>query len=120
MSEEKLEKIIEAILNNANAQEAAAVDLKCRIAEIVGVKEAVAVKEETFTTLNYEKQQGNRLGEFEVAYKASNLPDKFSPAYGILRANNATIKERYHGQNYTYSYWLYGESKIYRQKRKPS
>jgi len=120
MSEEKYEKILEIMVDNFNAIEAASVNAKHRIGELVGVKEAPAAKEETFTTLKYEKQQGNRLGEFEVAYKASNLPDKFSPAYGILRVNNATIKERYHGSGYVYSYWLFGKDKIYRQKLKPS
>ena len=118
MSEEKLEKIIEAILNNANAQEAAAVDLKRRIAEIVGVKELSTVKEETFTILKFEKQQDAKIGEYEVAYKPNNLPEKFQPAFNILSKSNATISSRYHGGGYAYSYWLYGESKIYRQKFK--
>jgi len=34
------------------------------------------------------------------------------------KANNTTIKERYHGPSYAYTYWLYGEDKIYRQKLK--
>lgn len=116
----ELEKIVEIIVNYANAQEAACVDLKRRVAELVSVEEASAVREETFTCLKFDKQQGSRLGEFEVAGKASNLVDKFSHAYGILRANNATIKERYHGPGYAYSYWLYGPSgdRIYRQKKK--
>lgn len=112
------EKVLEILINYANAIEAAAVDLKQRIAELVGAKEAAAVKEETFTCLKFDKQQGTRLGEFEVAGKASNLVDKFSHAYGVLRANNATIQSRYHGPSYAYSYWLYGEDKIYRQKMK--
>ncbi|MFQ6116293.1 MAG: hypothetical protein ACE5NG_19725 [bacterium] len=68
--------------------------------------------------MKYEKQQGNRLGEFEVAYKAHNMTDKWSHAYGILRQNNATITNRYHGPDYAYSYGLYGNAKIYRQKLK--
>jgi len=82
------------------------------------VKEVPAVPEQTFTILKFDSQKGEKLGDFEVAYKASNLPEKFSHAYGILRATNATIKERYHGPSYEYSYWLYGEDKIYRQKLK--
>lgn len=81
-----------------------------------------AVKEETFVCLKFEAQQGARLGEYGVAHKNANLPDKFSPAYGILRANNATIKSRYHGPNYVYGFWLFGEKgdRIYRQKIKKS
>jgi hypothetical protein len=81
---------------------------------------AAAVQEITFTTLKFEAQQGAKLGDYEIAYKASNLDDKWRPAYNILRNSNATIKDRYHGEGYLYSYWLYGEDKIYRQKLEPN
>ena len=74
------------------------------------------VNELNFSTLKYEIQQGTKLGEYEIAHKQSNLEDKWRPAYAILRNSNATIKDRYDGQDYLYSYWLYGEDKIYRQK----
>jgi hypothetical protein len=80
---------------------------------------ASAVLEITFATLSFEIQQGTKLGEYEIAYKANNLEEKGRPAYNILRNSNATIKERYRGEGYQYSYWLYGEDKIYRQKLKP-
>jgi len=78
-----------------------------------------SVQEVTFAMLRFEPQQGAKLGEYKIAYKASNIEDKWRPAYSILRNSNATIKNRYHGENYLYSYWLYGEDKIYRQKLKP-
>jgi hypothetical protein len=81
--------------------------------------ELTAVQELTFTTLKFEAQQGTKLGDFEVAYKQNNLPDKWQSAHNILRINNATIKDRYQGDTYQYSYWLYSEDKIYRQKLKP-
>jgi hypothetical protein len=81
--------------------------------------QAAAVQEVTFTILKFEPQQGAKLGQFEVAYKQSSIPDKWSSAYNILRNSNATIEDRYHGEGYQYSYWLYGEDKIYRQKLKP-
>jgi hypothetical protein len=74
------------------------------------------VNELNFSTLKYEPQQGTKLGDYEIAHKQSNLEDKWRPAYAILRNSNATIKDRYHGETYQYSYWLYGEDKIYRQK----
>jgi len=77
------------------------------------------VKETTFTTLKWDEQKGSKLGDFEVAYKASNIEDKWQHAFNILRNSNATIKERYHGENYSHSYWVYGQDKIYRQKLKP-
>jgi hypothetical protein len=81
--------------------------------------ESTAVHEENFTTLKFETQHGAKLGDYEIAHKASNLEDKWLSAYSILRNNNATIKDRYHGQDYQYSYWLYGEDMIFRQKLKP-
>ncbi len=81
--------------------------------------ELTTVQEVTFTTLKFELQQGARLGDYEIAHKKSNLEDKWRPAYNILRNSNATIKDRYYDQNYLFSYWLYGEDKIYRQKLKP-
>ncbi len=81
--------------------------------------ELTAVQELTFTTLKFEAQQGTKLGDYEVAYKQNKLQDKWQSAYNILRFNNSTIKDRYHADNYQYSYWLYGEDKIYRQKLKP-
>jgi hypothetical protein len=74
------------------------------------------VNELNFSTLKYEPQQGTKLGDYEIAHKQNNLEDKWRPAYAILRNSNATIKDRYHGETYQYSYWLYGEDKIYRQK----
>jgi hypothetical protein len=80
---------------------------------------AKAVSELTFTILHFEPLQSARLGDYEVAYKKDNVPDKLEAAYIILRDNNATIKDRYHGEGYQYCYWLYVEEKIYRQKLKP-
>jgi len=95
-----------------------------RIGQKLGIQEAEKkptsfVKEATFTTLKFEPKKGERLTDFEVADKKNNLPDKFQQAYAILRQNNAVINSRYSGPDYEYSYWLYGEDRIFRQKRKP-
>lgn len=98
-----------------------------RIGQKLGVQEAETsrpketqtfVDETNFKILKFEDAKGERLGEFQIAHKSSNLPDKWSGAHNILGQANATIKERYHGPNYEFAYWLYGEDKIYRQKRK--
>jgi hypothetical protein len=78
-----------------------------------------AVQELTFTTLKFDAQKGAKIGDYEVAYQASNLADKWSSAFNVLQKSNATIQNRYLGPGYEYSYWLYGENKIYRQKLKP-
>lgn len=78
----------------------------------------IAVNEITFTSLKFEAMKGDKLGDYEIAYKPNNIPDKFDQAYNILTKSNATIKSRYHGKTYVFSYWIYGEGKIYRQKLK--
>jgi hypothetical protein len=78
-------------------------------------KPVACVSEQTFNILKFEPQEGAKIGSYDVAYKANNLEDKWTHAFNILRQSNATIKSRYHGQGYAYSYWLYGENKIYRQ-----
>ena len=78
--------------------------------------EKTAVSELSFSTLKFEAQQGSKLGSFEVAHKNGNIAEKWQQAYNILNSSNATIKDRYHGQGYQFSYWLYGSDKIYRQK----
>ena len=82
-------------------------------------KEPVAaVKEETFTCLTFEQQKGERLGDYGTASLKNNIPDKFHSAFNILSKSNAVISNRYRGEGYVYSYWLYHET-IYRQKLKP-
>ena len=80
--------------------------------------EKIAVNENTFLILKFELQQGAKLGDYEVAYRANNIEEKWVQPFNILQQSNATIKDRYHGKGYQFSYWLYGENKIYRQKTK--
>jgi hypothetical protein len=87
--------------------------------ELVLDKEPAAVQELTFTTLKFDPQKGAQLGDYEVAYKTNNIEDKWNHALNVLKSPNATIQNRYHGQGYQYSYWIYGENKIYRQKLTP-
>jgi hypothetical protein len=98
-------------------------DIANEYMEFIAAKEkknpVAAALETTFSILHFEPQQGAKLGEYEVANKTNNLPDKWSSGYNILRDCNATIKDRYHGEGYQHSYWLYVEDKIYRQKLKP-
>jgi hypothetical protein len=70
----------------------------------------------TFTTLNFERLKSVQLGDFEIAYKANNVEDKWTYAFNILSDSKATIKDRYHSEGYQFSYWVYDEGKIYRQK----
>lgn len=76
-----------------------------------------AVPEDIFNSLVYESQQGAKLGVFETASQDKNDKAKFEAAFNTLDQAKATIKDRYHGQDYVYTYWLYGQNKIYRQRR---
>lgn len=113
MSQEEILKIITIF---ADSIESAAICLKQQIAKMqVEAEPHAVVSEETFAILSFESQKGTKIGNYEVAYKSQNLPDKWNHAFNILRKANATISSRYHGEGYRYSYWLYGLGKIYRQ-----
>lgn len=80
MSEKKFtqaeEKLIEIVLNAANAVEAAAVDVKQRIAELTGVKEAAASEVEGSWNpekISWTQQEGTK-GPFEKSEDFNN-PD---------------------------------------------
>ncbi len=108
---EKLRDACQAIADAANEL------LKALAPPELGLEnEPVAVNELSFTVLKWEPQKGSKLGEYDVAYKASNIQDKWQYAFNVLRNSNATIKERYHGENYGHAYWIYDQDKIYRQK----
>jgi hypothetical protein len=79
----------------------------------------IEVKETTFSKLNFEREEGPKIGVFEAAYKADNPQDKWTKAYNILHTSKATIKDRYHNKDYQYSYWLFEGNKIYLLKLKP-
>jgi hypothetical protein len=77
-----------------------------------------AVVEQTFLCLLFEPQTGQKIGAYDVAYEPQNLEENWTRALDILKANNAIIEKRYHGPSYKFSYWLFGEHKIYRQALK--
>ena len=110
-------EVYEGFFSFLDAVEAGIANFKRQAASRKGVSvEPAAVKEETFTCLRFEPQKGARIGDYEVAYKEHNLPEHWNSAYNVLKQNNAHISNRYHGEGYQYSYWLYGEGRIYRQK----
>jgi hypothetical protein len=109
------QEILGSLLEAFNGLEAIAVQFKHSLSQ---GKASAAVKEETFMLLKFEPQRGAQIGSYDVAYKANNIEEKWTHAFNVLRQNNSTINSRYHGPAYVFSYWLYGESKIYRQKLK--
>jgi hypothetical protein len=116
--EEKKDDLERDLLDFATTIEDACFELKRRIAARHGVtdEEPPTVSEANFN-LNYTEVTSPKLGTFEIAEEKTNPTEKWTRAHNILKQNNATISTRYHGNNYTYSYWLYN-GKIYRQKLK--
>lgn len=82
-------------------------------------KEENKVAEAVFD-LKFEPQHGTKLGNFEAAYKENNEEAKWKAAFEVLSKAKATIKDRYYGKDYAFTYWLYNEvaTKIYRQRLK--
>jgi len=75
-----------------------------------------AVSESNFD-LTYAKHTGVKLGEFEIADEKDSPSDLYKHAFNILKQANATISNRYHGEDYQFSYWLY-DGKIFRKLKK--
>ena len=111
------EEVLELMADFATAIEAAAIQLKQEVAKIVKVQIGT-VSEEPFLALNWEKTQGARLKEYGFTSRvANNGNDAFYHCLSILKANKASINNRFHCEGWKYSYWLYNDKTvvIYRQ-----
>ena len=82
------------------------------------VKEKPIVDESNFY-FTYKDYESPKLKSFQAADRKDNTGNRFQSAINILKKNDATISHRYHGEDYNFSYWLYGDPvRIYRQKLK--
>jgi hypothetical protein len=114
------ERLAEALGLYCQAMDNAVQVLKQALAKIEKAPVPSGVSEQVFDILKWEASKGSRLGEFEAAFKASNLPDKWSHAFNILKANNATIKNHFSPEGFAHYYWLYldkYDDRIFRKKR---
>jgi hypothetical protein len=111
---DKTDQTLDILVECANGLEAVAIGVKQRVAEL---KQPATVGETSFDTLAWQQKKGAKLNEFEIATKDTNAPEKFQHAVDILKANNATINDRFYEPEYLHSYWIYQDT-IYRQKRK--
>jgi hypothetical protein len=111
---DKLEKTLDILCDVGNALEALGISIKQQIARIEDVE---TVREETFNFLAWQQKKGEKLGEFEIATKDGNDPEKYQHALNILKANGATIENRFHEPQFQHAYWTYQDT-IYRQKLK--
>jgi urocanate hydratase len=111
---DKIEQALEIMTEFADGLETLALGVKQRIAEVV---QDATVREETFDILTWQQKKGAKLNEFEIATKDSNDQEKYQHALNILKANGATIEDRFREPQYRHTYWTYQDT-IYRQKRK--
>ena len=77
------------------------------------------IPEERFTVLRWQDEKGSKLGSFQAAYKSHNLPEKWSHAFNVLKANNSLIASPLHEEGYEFRYWIYPqkyEDRIFRKK----
>lgn len=113
------EKLAEALTDFCNGLEASVVSLRRQIQAITKVEVKTRVSEERLKVLKWQDEKGSRLGDFQVAYKKHNLPESWSHAFNILKANNSLIASPLKGEGYAYQYWIYPEKyqdRIFRKK----
>jgi hypothetical protein len=67
------------------------------------------IPESMFATLRFEDQKGEKLGEFQVAYRGKNDGKTWDTCFNLLKDRKATIQESFHPPGYLNKYWLYLE-----------
>jgi len=121
MNEEDFELFLEDFTDMLSAMEASIAKMKMQIEKLLGseVKPKAVLPEETFNILKWENEKGSRLGDYQVAYKQQNIPEKWQHCFNILKANDSLIANRFHEQGYQHAYWIYPEKypdRIFRKK----
>lgn len=119
---DKLEKVIEVLVDHCNAEEASHVNMKRYLAKVMRVTDNEAPraipKEEAFSSLlAWTPGRGEKLGPFESTNRrANNNSDAFNHAYNILKRNDHAINKPLVEKGWTHRYWYFGEDRIFRKK----
>jgi hypothetical protein len=72
---------------------------------------------EIFFPLKFEEYQGQKIGCYQIAFKANNDDDgAWTKAYNVLAEAKSNIEKKYHGKTFQFGYWLWDAGKIYRQR----
>jgi len=119
MSEKTLNELAESLVDFCNALESLAVNLRRQIQALPKTEVRAQLSELTFNVLKWQDEKGVRLGDFQVAYKNMNLPDKWLHCYNILKANSSVINNSFKEEGYVYRYWIYPEKyndRIFRKR----
>jgi len=119
MSEKSLSELAEALTDFCNALESLAVNLRRQIQALTKTEAKATIPEERFNILKWQDEKGERLGDYQVAYRNHSLPENWDHAFKILKANSSLIANRFHEPNYVYAYWIYPDKypdRIFRKK----
>ena len=119
MDEERYIEVAESLTDFSNAVEAACVNLRRQLQGLAKTEAEAVLLEDTFNILKWQDEKGVRLGDFQVAYKKMNLPDKWLHCYNILKANSSLISNPFKEEGYVFRYWIYPgkyEDRIFRKK----
>jgi hypothetical protein len=117
LSSEDLKIFVEDFVDFLDSLEASIVKLRRQIEKLFGVKPKIP--EETFSILKWDDEKGERLGDFQAAYKNKNVLESWQYAYNILKQANAVIGNPFHFEGYQYRYWIFPEKyedRIFRKK----
>jgi hypothetical protein len=121
LNEEDFAIFLEDFVDFLEGLEASIVKMKMQIAKLVGseAKPKAKISEETFSILKWDNEKGERLGDFQAAYKNKNVLENWQHAFNILKQANAVIGNPFHMEGYQYRYWIYPEKyedRIFRKK----
>lgn len=118
---EDANQLAEGLVDFCNALESLAVNLRRQIQPLTETEVKAVLSEEAFNILKWQDERGVRLGNFQVAYKNMNLPDKWLHCYNILKVNNSLISNPFKDRGYVYGYWIFPSKymdRIFRKKMK--
>lgn len=116
---EDLKILGEDVVDFCNALESASVKLRLQIEKLLGTESNTKIPEDRFSVLKWQDEKGSRLGNFQVAYKSHNLPETWSHAFNVLRANNSLIASPFKEEGYEFRYWIFPSKysdRIFRKK----
>ena len=102
---EETEKVLEILVNFANAMEAASVDLKHSVKEVVGIEKMapseVKYDSKDFDSLKWETKEGTKASYQQTTKEANQNNDVFQALKKILQSHKGFW------QNSSHKYWFH-------------
>jgi len=116
---EDLKILAEDIVDFCNATESVCVKLRLQIEKLLGTEVKARIPEDRFSTLKWQDEKGSKLGDYQVAYAQHNVPENWSHAFNVLKANNSFIANPFKEEGYEFRYWIFPEKysdRIFRKR----